>query len=286
MRYKLVISDCKLLKVSDHNDAQKNKTQVFFLDVYLDNKNLLTGDYFTSDENGNVDFDTSFEIKTNLISSYFEFKVFSTQWQDVLQRDFLSKKNVDELIQFSDTESNDNFFDAQTTSMKLNSRHHNQNLNNIKSNLVCSEPSTFAKQQIKNFQSVRFEQKEDQKSDDENNPFQLGSWEIVKEKDSELKHEDIKLEFDDNQSRESSSLSLQKNMKPTTLLDTNLRSSNLITLVKSPIKEENEEEESSKQETPSQSLKRINNDFTFDGGTIKSKKKDSAQESNKQPSNF
>ena len=79
MRYKLVISDCKLLKVSDHNDAQKNKTQVFFLDVYLDNKNLLTGDYFTSDENGNVDFDTSFEIKTNLISSYFEFKVFSTQ---------------------------------------------------------------------------------------------------------------------------------------------------------------------------------------------------------------
>ena len=159
-------------------------------------------------------------------------------------------------------------------------------MNNIKSNLVCSEPSAFSKQQIKNVQSVRFEQKEDQKIDEEKNPFQLESSEIVKEKGPELKHEDIKLEFDDNQSRESSSLSLQKNIKPTTLLDTNLRSSNLITLVKSPIKEENEEEESSKQETPSQSLKRINNDFTFDGGTLKSKKKDSDPEGNKQPSNF
>lgn len=120
------------MKNSLRNGWQNSdRTKVFFLDIYLESKNILTSDYFTPDEEtGNITFDTSFEIYTSLTTGFFEFKLFSTQCNDIQQRDYLSRKNVEELLHFSDTESNDNILGSQTQSL----RKHTTNIGNYKYN--------------------------------------------------------------------------------------------------------------------------------------------------------
>ncbi|CAI2384640.1 unnamed protein product [Moneuplotes crassus] len=264
MRYKLVISNCKVIQVnSPHHNEDREDTKAYFLDIYLENKNILTGDYSAPDhKTGDIPFDTMFEIRTSLVSGYIEFKVLSTWCHDIKQRDFLSKKNVEELLQFSDTESNDHMIERNSNQNQLNMLfHHKQEEVNKQYKISDHVSNPFEQYTGKgkmNENSHSLRKADHNQSYETNEKSSIDQEPPLKNKLNRqmpkghgVSHDDIKISIEEEKHAPSVSLT-SKSLTKLSLSDPVVRQNSLLSLVKSPIKEAVEEDEASRIETPSQ----------------------------------
>ena len=90
MRYKITIDRIKLVNTSSENRASRFQdfpNYVYSADIYFQQRNIVETDFVSSNDIRNeVEFDTSFEIDTNLQWGYLELRIYYTAWDDVNQK--------------------------------------------------------------------------------------------------------------------------------------------------------------------------------------------------------
>jgi hypothetical protein len=258
MRYKVTIDNIKLLNNFEGDSSpksQEDENRVYSADIYFQQRHIVETDFVSPDgSKADVEFDTSFEIDTNLLCGYLEFRIYYTICEDTNQKNFLSKKNIAELINFSDTGSNETLTDAKRneTANPFATRNSNpfESLKRAKS----AQDREIELKINDSTRNISLPVKQGN-SNSEAKYQNINSPEIINN-DYLINNEDIKIEIDDGDRRKAratpdSDKYLSPNTHPFTQAS---RANSMLAMVRSPIKEENEEDETSHQETPSQSL--------------------------------
>jgi hypothetical protein len=234
-RFKININGFKLVNNLEENEhyLEMNKELVYSSDIYFQQRNIVETDFYTPDEAADVFYDVEFEVDAGLSTGFFEFRFFTTSPvkgnKEVSDTSRAPIEKKDQLINFSDTESIDNSNDVKSGGENLVS-HYTRNSNPFE---TTTRAKSVTENDHKDHQDLQnFENKEAHQN--------LHEYQI--------KNEDIKLDFNSNQPSASSPTSRQKNLESSTVtLDPNSKTNNMLKSVKSPIKEENEEDECSRQ---------------------------------------
>lgn len=244
-RFKISVNGFELVNTLQENEhyLELNKELVYSSDIYFQQRQIVETNFYTPDELTNVFFDVEFEVDAGLSTGFFEFRFFTTspviQSKEIRNVSKVSRSPTkkDQLINFSDTESIDNYNDMKSGTGNLGS-HKTRNSNPF-------ETTTRGKSNTEN------ENKDHQNL--QNFASQEGKQNL---NDYQVKNEDIELEFANNVSDGCQPTNQMRNREPNSNLKTNILSK----LVKSPIKEVNEEDEFSRQGTPTQSLTLLTKD--------------------------
>ena len=247
MRYKITIDNIKLTRKSQEGcmiNPQEIQNKVYSADIFFQQRHIVETDLVAPHRNQpDIEFETSFEIDTNLFCGYLEFRIFNTLCDDRNQMNFLSKKNMTELINFNENESNDNIYD-------------NRNADNLPYQMRSSNPFETMKK-TKSANDIVTHSKQLDLNKNISMPSRHGAlnYSMFPKSASPSKifpvnNEDIKIEIKNESCQ---NLDVPKTPTNFTNLVPGAKASSILGMVRSPIKEENEEDEASHQDTPSQS---------------------------------
>lgn len=249
-RFKININGFKLVNNLHENEhyLEQNKELVYSSDIYFQQRQIVETNFYTPDELANVFFDVEFEVDSGLSTGFFEFRFFTTsptiqsKEERNVSKPIKTINKKDQLINFSDTESIDNYNDIKSGAGNLGS-HNRRNSNPFE---TTTRAKSNTDNEIRDIQNLQNFSNQD---------------EIQNLNDYHINNEDIKLEFENNPSKESQNSNQMRSRELNSgNTDPNSKANIMSKLVKSPIKEVNEEDEFSRQGTPTQSLTVPNTD--------------------------
>lgn len=274
MRYKVTIDNIKLLNnfEGDSSPKAQEENKVYSADIYFQQRHIVETDFVSPEgSKADVEFETSFEIDTNLLCGYLEFRIYYTVCEDSNQKNFLSKKNIAELINFSDTGSNETLTDAKCNdnANPFDTRNSNpfESLKRIRS----AQDQEIELRVNENTRNISLPTKQGNFSPKTN--YQKAPSPDILNNDYHINNEDIKIEIEECDSHKGRAPpENDKYLSPSSHPFTQAsRANSMLAMVRSPIKEENEEDETSHQETPSQSLAINSKQFTKTANTTNEK---------------